>query len=220
MSPLLTSTSRNLTAPALAPIDPRAKTALRTSGFVVLDELWSTDVAASLTDESQRLWAAALPPSSGPMRRVAPGRPVLRPTLLASGPVLEALHVQLVGLARALTGQLLEPGFASYYFYEDNDEVRLHLDTDQCDLTMIAEVMGDLGPLHLHPELAGMTIDELFDLEGEPGWDRQSGFALHHPRAGVTAFRGRRLPHHRPGHDLAGVGAVAALHYRSRYPGS
>ena len=94
---------------------------------------------------------SAAPPTSGPIRRVAASRPGERPTLLTSGPVLEELHIELVGVARSLTGQMLEPSFAAYYFYEDNDEVRLHLDTDQCDLTMITEVMGALGPLHVHP---------------------------------------------------------------------
>ena len=123
----------------------------------------------------------------------------------------------LASVARALSGQFLEPSYSAYYIYEDNDEVRLHLDTDQCDLTLIAEAMGNLGPLRVHPELAGMTIAELFELEGDPTWDRESGIPVHHPRTGVTAFRGRRLPHHRPGREINGVGGIAALHFRDRY---
>ncbi len=192
---------------------------LRTEGFVALPDLWDAATTDALAQEAHRLWTSALPPTTGPMRRVAASRPGVRPTLLSTGPVLEALHHELAGLTRALTGQLLVPSFASYYFYEGNDEVRLHLDTDQCDLTMIAEVLGELGPLRLHPELAGMTIDELFELEDDASWDRESGLAIQHPRSGVTAFRGRRLPHHRPGREIDGIGAVAALHYRSRYGG-
>jgi hypothetical protein len=199
------------------PVDPRAAARLRADQLVALPDLWDDHTEAALADEARSAWTTAQPPSIGPTRRVADGRPGRRPTLLASGATLELLHHDLAGVARSLTGQALVPSFASYYFYDGNDEVRLHLDTDQCDLTMIAEVLGDLGPLHVHPELAGMTIDELFALEGDPTWDRRSGRPLHHPRSGVTAFRGRRLPHHRPGHSFDGVGAVAALHYRARY---
>jgi hypothetical protein len=198
-------------------VAPSACGELRTQGYVALDDLWPAAVGQTLATEADDLWNNARPPAIGPGRRVAPTRPVQLPTLLSGGEALSALHHDLVGVARSLTGQLLEPSFAFYYFYERNDEVRLHYDTDQCDLTMITEVLGDLGPLHMHPELQDLTTDDLFSLEDDPTWDRESGLPIHHPRSGLTAFRGRRLPHHRPGRPLDGLGAVAALHYRARY---
>jgi hypothetical protein len=203
--------------PAVFHVDATARTQLRTRGHVALDGLWSEDVAAALASEAGAVWRTARPPTIGPNRRVAPSRTGERPTLIGKGPMLERLHLDLVGPCRRLTGQVLDPSFAAYYFYSGDDEVRLHLDTPQCDLTMISEVLGPLGPLHLHPELMGMTIDELVSLEADPAWERESGVPIAHPRLGVTAFRGRRLPHHRPGRSLAGLGAVAAHHYCSRY---
>ena len=203
--------------PAQFHVGATARTELRTRGHVALDGLWSEDVAAALAGEAGAVWRTARPPTIGPNRRVNPSRPGDRPTLLGKGPELERLHLDLLGLCRRLTGQMLEPSFAFYYFYSGDDEVRLHLDTPECDLTVISEVLGPLGPLHLHPELAGMSIDQLTALEADPSWDRESRVPIAHPRLGVTAFRGRRLPHHRPGRSLAGLGAVAALHYRSRY---
>jgi hypothetical protein len=194
-----------------------ARSELRANDFVAVADLWDEPIGQALSDEAAHLWTTARSPAVGPPRRVAPSRPGIRPTLLASGDVLSALHDQLVGVARSLTGQALVPSFAFYYFYETNDEVRLHYDTDQCDLTMITEVLGELGPLHMHPELRTLSIDELFTLEDDPAWDRESGLPIHHPRSGVTAFRGRRMPHHRPGREIGGLGAVAALHYRCRY---
>jgi hypothetical protein len=203
-------------APAVLP-GLASRGELRERGFVALHDLWSDEVATAMSAEAARVRADAAPPAGGPFRRVAPSRPGDQPPLIARGPLLDQLHLDLVGLTRRLTGQVLVPTFAAYYFYEGDDEVRLHLDTADCDLTMISEVLGPLGPLHLHPELAGLTPQQLTVREAHPAWNRESGTPVQHPRRGVTAFRGRQLPHHRPGRELPGLGAIAALHYRSRY---
>ena len=206
-----------LTTDASTAIGLASRAEWRAREHVALHGLWDADVESALADEARRSRLRASGPAAGPAQRTASGRPGDRSTLIASGPVLQQLHLELAGLARRLTGQALVPTFAAYYYYQDDDEVRLHLDTEDCDLTMITEALGPLGPLHLHPELVGRTTEELTALEADPTWDRWSGLPITHPRRGVTAFRGRRIPHHRPGCLLDGLGAVAALHYRTRY---
>ena len=106
-------------------------------------------------------------------RMVEAGREMTGPgsglTFRAAGPSLESLHQALAHLARALSGQLLVPSWSGYYFYEGDDEVRLHVDTPLCNLTMVIVVMGTLGALHLHPELRGTAPAELQRLEADPG---------------------------------------------------
>jgi len=194
-----------------------ARRLFRTRGYAQLPDVVTQAEADALAEEALRLWPSAGPPIDGWARRAAMTRPGAGLTLRAAGPSLEGLHHALARLARALSGQLLVPSWSGYYFYEGDDEVRLHVDTPLCDLTMVIVVMGALGALHLHPELRGMTPAELQMLEADPEWDRASGKPVVHSRTGVTALRGRLLPHHRPGRTLESLGAVAAFHYRRYY---
>ena len=93
----------------------------------------------------------------------------------------------------------------------------MHVDTPACDVTVLTDVLGGLGPLHLHPELAGWATSDLVELEADPAWDRNSGVPVVHPRLGASILRGRRLPHHRPAWPVDGVHAIAALHYRTLF---
>jgi len=194
-----------------------ARSLFRTRGYAQLPDVVTRAEADALSEEALRLWPSAGPPIDGWSRRAAMTRPGSGLTLRAAGPSLESLHMALARLARALSGQLLVPSWSGYYFYEGDDEVRLHVDTPLCDLTMVIVVMGTLGALHLHPELRGTAPAELQMLEADPEWDRASGEPVVHSRTGVTAFRGRLLPHPRPGRTLESLGAVAAFHYRRYY---
>ncbi|GAA3070574.1 hypothetical protein GCM10020000_63880 [Streptomyces olivoverticillatus] len=140
-----------------------------------------------------------------------------RATPAASGPLLAQVHLALTGTARALTGRLLVPTFAAYGYYEGDDEVFLHIDTEQCDLTLLTTAFGAVGPLHLHPGLVGATMERLGQLESDPEWDRTAGTRISYPPTGVTALDGHVLPHHRPGRPAPGVQAVAALCYRALF---
>jgi hypothetical protein len=182
---------------------------------VVLDGLWNVELAEVLQTEATAMRAFAGPPSDGPVIRVGGTRTSQRPALMTRpGPVLAELHGSLTRFLRALSARMLVPSQATYTYYELDEEVRLHVDTPPCDVTLITEVLGKLGPLHLHPELEGMPTDDLVQLEGDSNWDRSSGLPVVHPRLGATIFRGRVLPHHRPEWPVEGLHAIAALHYR------
>ena len=186
-----------------------------TDSYVVVDGLWSVALAEAIADEATDRWSFASAPSEGPEIRVGATRASRRPALMTQpGPLLSELHSSLTGFLRALTARMVVPSQATYTYYELDEEVRLHVDTPACDVTLITEVLGKLGPLQLHPQLAGMQTDELVRLEGDPAWDRGSGLPVVHPRIGATVFRGRVLPHHRPAWPVDGLQAIAALHYR------
>ncbi|MEX2985163.1 hypothetical protein [Streptomyces sp. C36] len=186
-------------------------------GYVPLAGLWDRALAEAVAAEGRRRHAVAEVPRDGPRTPVPARRAPRRPTPTTSGPLLARVHLALVGAARALTGRLLVPTFAAYGYYEGDDEVFLHVDTEQCDLTLLTVAFGEVGPLHVHPGLIGSTMERLGELEGDPGWDRTGGIRVTYPDTGVTALDGHVLPHHRPGRPRPGLHAVAALCYRSLY---
>ena len=196
----------------LGPIDPIT---FRTVGYMQLPNLWSASTSESLAREAAELRAHAVLPEEGPRTPLAPNRRPSRQTPAATGPVLSRLHHRLLGTARALSGRLLVPTFCAYGYYEMDDEVLLHVDLPDSEMALVTTALGDVGPLHVHPELRGSTIDDLGALESDPGWDRSSGVRLPYPRFGVTALLGTEMPHHRPGNPLEGLNAVAAMFYRS-----
>jgi hypothetical protein len=176
-------------------------------GFAAFSELWNSSTAEAIAVE-----AAALFPAAEATARRAGG---LIQATSSDAPLLTRLHFALVPLARALTGRLLVPSYGWYNFYPRDDAIWLHVDVEKSDLAIVATALGGVGPLHVHPELAGRTQAELDRLQTGPSWDADSGCRIAYPRRGVLALRGRSVPHHRPGRPLATLGAVAALHFTS-----
>jgi hypothetical protein len=187
-------------------------------GYARLDGLWTEALAAGLAADALAAATDRRPPATGPRTPVTDARTALRQVPVASGPLLDAVHHALVPLARTLSGRLVVPSFAVYGYFEDDDECILHYDTDASDVTLLVMALGEVAPLRVHPELRGRTVDELGALECDPTWDRLSGVPVPYTHAGLTAIRGRELPHHRPKGRVEGLSAVAALHYRSLYP--
>ncbi|GHF40717.1 hypothetical protein GCM10010218_22650 [Streptomyces mashuensis] len=186
-------------------------------GHVALPGLWGPGLARDLAAECRARHAAAGVPRGGPRTPVSARRAPRRATPAAGGPLLARIHLELTGPARALTGRLLVPTFAAYGYYEHDDEVFLHIDTELCELTLLTTAAGRVGPLHLHPGLTGASMAELGALESDPAWDRAGGTPVTYPATGVTALDGRRLPHHRPGRPTGELSAVAAFCYRSLF---
>lgn len=182
-----------------------------------LDRLWGAELSEAMAAEARQRWATATLPQTGPRTPVSMDRATGKRTPVAVGPLLERLHDALLPLARALSARLLVPTFAAYGYYRGDDRVVLHVDGEPSDVVLLAPALGDVGSLHLHPELVGMTPIELGRLESDPGWDRLGGLPVNYPVEGVTALRGNVVPHHRPGLPIAGLCAVAALHYRSLF---
>jgi len=201
------SSSADTLAIKLPAVTPGHAEDLARQGFVTFSKLWSATIAEGIAQEA----AALFPTAELTVRRT--GAPVQ--ATASDAPLLAQLQFALVPLARALTGQLLVPAYGWYNFYPTDDAIWLHVDVEKSDLAILATALGAVGPLHLHPELAGMTQTELDQRQGDPSWNEYSGDQIGYPERGVLALRGRKLPHHRPGHPLPAPGAVAAMHYIS-----
>lgn len=199
----------------LQPLPLPERRLFHSRGYLHLDGLWTARFSEALRDEARVRYRFAEIPDSGPRTPVVRSRLIRSSTPAATGELLTRLHVSLIGLVRALSGRLLVPTFSAYGYYENDDETLLHLDSAQCDLTLLTTALGEVGPLHLRPELRGATMDRLGLLEGDPTWDRAGGLPVVYPKLGVTALAGNKLPHNRPGRPIAELSAVAALCYRS-----
>lgn len=192
-------------------------------GYVHIEELWSTDFAEAFSREARGILAGPNRPesvSSRPrceQRRTAPSRQIKASNSTPHAPFLAQLHFSLVPLARALTGRMLVPAHAWYNCYTTHDGLLLHVDTEGSELALLTTALGDVGPLHLHPELRGKTQDELEAVQMDPNWDLNSGVAVAYPRLGLLAHRGNMIPHHRPETPIQCPSAVAALHYASLF---
>lgn len=187
------------------------------AGYAHLEDLWSVELAAAIADEARSRWRFAEIPKQGPRTPVVGYRVSHRVTKSATGPLLTSLHFSLVGFVRSLTGRLLVPTFSAYGYYDINDNTLLHLDQERCHITLLTTALGKVGPLHLHPELQGKTMEELGAIESDPEWNHASGFPVVYPSKGVTALSGNILPHNRPGMPVSELSAVGALCYRSLF---
>lgn len=198
-------------------IDADHRQSFNLHGYAHLSDLWDESMRLALADEARSRHSVAEIPKSGPRTPLAEGRLRGRVTRAATGTLLAKLHLSLLGVVRALSGQLLVPTFSAYGYYEADDETLLHLDSEQCDATLLTTVLGRVGPLHLRRELQGRTMAELGELENDPAWDRDGGLQIEYPGFGLTALRGNVLPHNRPGRPVSELSAVAALCYQSLF---
>lgn len=182
--------------------------------YIQIKSLWSANFAEALSSEAHRLFYVmhklGRKQSATPIKR---GLTTSSSQGVVLAPLLAHLHLSLVPFARALTGQMLVPAHAWYNFYESNDGLWLHVDADGSELVFLTTVLGNVGPLHLHPDLRGKTQDELETLQKDTKWRPESGVPLNYPWLGLLAHRGHLVPHHRPGKSVSEPCAVAALHY-------
>lgn len=216
---MTTTTTTASESPRIRRAERHEQQAFLATGFVHLDDLWSADFAAGLREDARAGWAHAVAPPTGPRTPLTDvGKAPRRQTRVAGGPVLAALHAALVPVVRALTGRLLVPTYATYGYYELDDHCLLHVDNPDCELTVLANPLGSVGALHIHPELLGRSMEELGALECDADWDRNGGVSVGpYPELGVSVMRGHQLPHHRPGQPVPELSAVAALFYRSLF---
>lgn len=181
--------------------------------YVQLEGLLSETFADALSGEARNVFSVTHQPDSeqpaDPIESSGQATEVL-------APLLRHLHLSLVPLARALTGQVLVPAHAWYNFYTSDDHMWLHIDSGS-ELVLLTTALGQVGPLHLHPELRGKTQAELEIIQRDPAWEPESGVPVDYPRLGLLAHRGHVVPHHRPGHPVSEPCAVAALHYLSLF---
>lgn len=187
--------------------------------YVQLNGFLSASFAETLSSEARCVLSVMRGPEPGQSR--APIKQSLtalsNQTTVVLAPLLAHLHLSLVPLVRALTGRVFVPAHAWYNFYVSNDGMRLHIDTEGSELVLLTTALGDIGPLHLHPELRGRTQDELEAIQSDRNWKPESGVMMDYPRLGLLAHRGYMVPHHRPGRPVSEPCAVAALHYSSLF---
>lgn len=126
------------------------------------------------------------------------------------GPLLDSvLHdPAIVSTLRALSGVMLVPTLATYYFYGRDDHISLHRDVGHCPFALLTKVFADPPPLIAFPALRECSQDELKRL-ATLGVEGLQGEPMTFPDAGGIFFRGCELPHYRPprtaGSELVGV---------------
>jgi hypothetical protein len=184
-----------------------------------VDDLWSARVAEALGREAEAEMGRATLAFANAYE-AAEGGGLTGPVLYfwsPGGPLLQALVRSdcLRSLAQRITGREMTPLDAAYLYYQHGNFCELHTDRSDFEVQLMISVLGDMGPLIVHPELAGALPSDVARRcarEGAPG----GGVELWYPRLGVRAFCGTEIPHRRPPHASSGQGAVANLCYRSR----
>ena len=174
-----------------------------TDNYVVLDGLWNVELAEALQTEATAMRAVAGPPSDGPVIRVGGTRTSQRPALMTRpGPVRAELHGSLTRFLRALSARMLVPSQGTYTYYELDEEVRLHVDTPACDVTLITEVLGNRHtPLPLPPWADRAKRARANMLENFPHFAafvltaHLAGASNHYTALGATIFFWARLAH-------------------------
>ena len=89
------------------------------------------------------------------------------------------------------------------------DEVGL----GKSDISVLISVLGEVGPLHFHPELEAQKQNQLDAYYQGADWNPNSGIPLTYPYDGILVNRGHRIPHHRTGKPISQRCVVAAMHY-------
>lgn len=175
---------------------------LAADGFVSLNDFFSSDETDALVQEAGAQRVSARPWSSDQYalgRRGQMSSPRAHRSA-SPGPALRALHEgsRLRELLCELTGQHFFATRSSYLFYAVGDFIGLHTDIDPCQVTLVTCVLGDPGPLVLHPELVPMGAARLLELSRCSGGFPPGGQPVAIPRDGVLILRGSGVPHHRP----------------------
>ena len=130
--------------------------------------------------------------------------------------VLMHFQIALLPLLQILTGNTLVPSDSWYIYYEGTDRISLHVDPKGSDFSVLTSVLGEVGPLHLHPELEDLNQNQLDSYYNGVDWNPTTGVPLRYPCDGIIINRGHRIPHHREGKPVSQLCAVATLHYTVR----
>lgn len=191
--------------------------ALRREGYCHLPDLWP----AGLVDDLARDAA-----EHAPSARRRPDDWDSRPdkdywqwhdNAVGFGPILAAVFAdaELLSLVRALTGRLVVPTIYTYLYYRCGEGAPIHLDRSEVDFSLFTHVAGDLGPLFIHPELAGNAGARLDAIAEETGGQPKGGVPVIYPPHGATLLDGRKMPHRRPPSEHPGVACV--ITYKVRF---
>jgi hypothetical protein len=170
--------------------------------FVHLQRIFPPETTDALSSEADALKRSAREFAGHEYNLGGNGR-VSSPSVHLSarpGARLRAIHedLNLLTVLRKLTGRPLLPTRASYIFYRAGDFIGLHTDVSPCGLTLISSVLGRTEPLVLHPELQGLTPEQLYETTRQSGGQPEGGLLVDVPVGGALALLGSRVPHNRP----------------------
>jgi hypothetical protein len=186
-------------------------------GYLLAEALISADERARLLREArtERPFAQRLVTEtfcrSADGRALAPGRQwVANP-----GETLTRLHHsgELAAGLRRLARRAVRPTFCSYVYYGQGDFVGLHSDDADCAIVMLVWLGGPAGPLHVNPELQGLTPARMLREARQSNGHPAGGVALQLKEA-TAVLAGDRVPHHRPPHAHKRELTLATLCFR------
>lgn len=129
------------------------------------------------------------------------------------GPALCALWASraFVELLSSAAGSALTPTRCSYLFYERDDHIGLHLDVNDCELTVTFGLWG-AQPVVIYPEFRSLSTDDLVELAQRTAGRPEGGEEVPLRPRSVLLNYGTRTPHRRP--PAPGLTCVAAMCYR------
>lgn len=129
-------------------------------------------------------------------------------------------HPSLQRLARGLTGNpgLVPEDSLSYMYYSAGSFIHVHTDVPECEITLLASVVGQVPPLVVYPRFRARSPRELMRLANASSGIPAGGRQVPIPIGGFLAIDGRGLPHRRPEVVTDGTVVLATLCYRTPRP--
>lgn len=129
-------------------------------------------------------------------------------------------HPSLQRLARGLTGNpgLVPEDSLSYMYYSAGSFIHVHSDVPECEITLLASVVGQVPPLMVYPRFRARSSRELMRLANASSGIPAGGRQVPIPIDGFLAIDGRGLPHRRPEVVTDGTVVLATLCYRTPRP--
>jgi NAD(P)-dependent dehydrogenase (short-subunit alcohol dehydrogenase family) len=127
-------------------------------------------------------------------------------------------HPSLQRLARGLTGNpdLVPEDSVSYMYYSAGSFIHVHTDVPECEITLLASVVGQVPPLVVYPRFRSWSPRELMRMANASSGVPAGGRQVPIPTDGFLAIDGRGLPHRRPEIVADGTVVLATLCYRTR----
>jgi hypothetical protein len=137
--------------------------------------------------------------------------------LSATGKALKEIHHgdTLVRAVSQVAGCSLAPTLTNYLYYRKGDFIGLHRDQRVCHSVLLVWLRGPGGPLHIHPDLLGADLGELFSLSRR--WNGHPPYSQpYFLQDGPLLMTGSQHPHHRPPHEDDEDLIIAAFCFEKR----
>jgi hypothetical protein len=83
-------------------------------------------------------------------------------------------------------------------YYSNGSFIHVHTDVPECEVTLLASVVGQVPPLVVYPALRHRGAKEMIHLANATDGSPRGGRLVKIPTDGFLAISGRDLPHRRP----------------------